>query len=56
MPAKKYKDGYIWGDDTSTIYPTAAAAERANAAVKSSGMKASIYWPARKPHTKKKPG
>lgn len=56
MPAKRYKDGWIWGDNKSTIYPTAAAAQQANASVNASPMKASIYWPARKPSSKKKPG
>lgn len=55
MPAKKVKGGYTWGDG-GTVYPTAAAAERANAAVNSSSKASSIYWPARKPHSKKKPG
>lgn len=56
MPAKRYKDGWIWGDNTSTVYKSKAAAEQANASVNSSPTQHSIYWPARKPLSKKKPG
>jgi len=56
MPAKRYKDGWIWGDNKSTIYKSKAAAEQANAATNSSGAQHSVYWPARKPLSKKKPG
>lgn len=55
MPVQKVKGGYRWGD-TGTVYPTRAQAERQGAAIEASKRQVSVYWPARKPHSKKKPG